>query len=232
MSWVKLGDEFADLAEKLSDAAVRTHVEALLWSGRRLLDQLIPKQHLPRFAITADPAAAAAELVDAGWWEDRGDIWYIGLVGGHWQLDRQTVEHDRERHLQRQDRYRRHKRGDHSKCDPKRCDAQRDASRDASRDTSSDDGPSRPVPTPQGEGQGKGAAAAASAPNGSPPPPRERRDCPTCHGATWIEDPDTHAPTGKCPDCAPQPQPMNNTPDPVAAFHQEIDQWLAGRKTS
>jgi len=57
MTWTKLGDEFSDAAAGLSSAAFRTHVEALCWSNRRLLDLIIPKASLKRFA--EDPNAQA-----------------------------------------------------------------------------------------------------------------------------------------------------------------------------
>lgn len=118
-----MGDEFNDAAADLSDAAARTHVDALLWSNRRLLDLLVPKRDLRRFAFSpavdvADPdgGQVVAELVSAGWWEDRGDAWYVGLRWPEWQLERGQVEDRRERETTKKRRQRAHARGDHSLC--------------------------------------------------------------------------------------------------------------------
>ena len=121
MTWTKLGDEFPDEAAPLSDAAFRTHVEALGWSNRRLLDLTIRKGDVKRFAETADPAAAIDELVAAGWWEVRGEFYWIGCKFPDWQRDRAQVVHRREQLAQAQRRKRRHEVGDHSLCLPGRC---------------------------------------------------------------------------------------------------------------
>ena len=73
MTWTKLGEEFSDAARDLSDAAFRTHIEALMWSNRRGLDLQVPKRDLKRFAETDDPDTAVKALVAAGWWQDCGD---------------------------------------------------------------------------------------------------------------------------------------------------------------
>lgn len=116
MTWTKLGDEFPAEAAPLSDAGFRTHVEALAWSNLRLLDLHIPKRDLKRFAETADPEAAAKELVETGWWKDVGDRWWIGSKFPEWQRDRIQVEHRREQLAIAQRRSRRHKLGNHSLC--------------------------------------------------------------------------------------------------------------------
>lgn len=61
--WTKLGDEAPDEYADLSDAAFRTHIEALCWSNRRLLDLRIPKRDLRRFAFSEGTEQAAKELV-------------------------------------------------------------------------------------------------------------------------------------------------------------------------
>lgn len=114
--WTKLGDEFPDEARELSDAAFRTHVEALCWSNRRLLDLVIEKRDLKRFAETDNPDAAVDELVDIGWWQDAGGAWFIGTRFSEWQRDRSQVEHRREQQALAQKRRRRHLVGDHSLC--------------------------------------------------------------------------------------------------------------------
>ncbi|MEU0467201.1 hypothetical protein ABZ215_24640 [Amycolatopsis sp. NPDC006131] len=129
--WTKLGDEYPDATRDLSDAAWRTHTEALCWSNRRLLDLVIPKRDLKRFAETEDPQLAAKELEETGWWQDLGDSWFIGVRFSEWQLERSVVEHRRDLNADRQRRHRLHKSGDHSMCTTDRCNALRDASRDA-----------------------------------------------------------------------------------------------------
>ena len=96
MTWTKLGDEFSDEARDLSDAAYRTHVDALCWSNRRQLDLVIPKRDLRRFGETGDPDTAAKELVHGGWWEAHGDAWWIGLRFADWQIESAVVVRKRE----------------------------------------------------------------------------------------------------------------------------------------
>jgi hypothetical protein len=70
VTWVKLSDDFAEKAARsgLSDAAFRTHIEALLWTMRRETGGWIRARDIPRFAETKDPEAAVIDLVSAGWW--------------------------------------------------------------------------------------------------------------------------------------------------------------------
>lgn len=123
MTWTKLGDEWPDAARVLSDAAYRTHVDGLCWSNRRQLDLLIPKSELRRFAETDDPDTAVKELVHAGWWDDRGDGWYIGLHFPDWQLDAATVASRREKQRERVQRFRLHNIGNHSMCRTEHCES-------------------------------------------------------------------------------------------------------------
>lgn len=133
MTWTKLGDEWPDEARDLSDAAYRTHVDALTWSNRRGLDLLVPKRDIKRFAETADPDTAIKELEHTGWWEDRGDAWFLGLRFADWQLERRVVDQRREATALRVRRHRLHEAADHSICLPKNCaQARTEASRNAS----------------------------------------------------------------------------------------------------
>jgi hypothetical protein len=72
MSWLKKSDDFAVECASLSDAAYRTHDEGLLWVMHRETGGRFPKQELRRFAETADPDAAVAELLACGFWLDHG----------------------------------------------------------------------------------------------------------------------------------------------------------------
>lgn len=139
MTWVKLGDEFSEAARDLSDSAVRTHVEGLIWSARRLLDLTIPKRDVRRFAETVDADTAVEELVTAGWWQDLGDAgWYIGCRFADWQQERAVVEHRRAEAALRQRRSRLHRAGDHSLC--QECAVTRDATRAGGREITRDPG--------------------------------------------------------------------------------------------
>lgn len=175
MTWTKIGDEFSDAARDLTDAAYRTHTEALLWSNRRLMDLVIPKRDLKRFAETADPDTAAKELIETGWWQDCGDEWWIGCRFADCQLERSVVERKREQSAVTTRRHRLHKAGDHSLCNPSRCDSAGDASPDVSPGTGRD-----------GSGTGKDAkkeepyahARESCAVTGCDQPPR--KSCLTC----------------------------------------------------
>lgn len=136
MTWTKLGQEFTDEASTLSDAAFRTHVEALCWSNRRGLDLTIPAGEVKRFAETADPDAAIRELLVAGWWEPAAGGWFIGTRFADWQLEHAVVEHRRELNAVRQRRHRLHAVGDHSLCSDRCPDSgvTRDEMRDEMRD--------------------------------------------------------------------------------------------------
>lgn len=119
MTWTKLGGEWRIAARDLSDAAYRTHTDALCWSNDDGLDLMIPKRDLKRFAETANPDAAVAELVETGWWQDCGpDGWYIGCRFSEWQLESSVVAKRKEATALRVRRHRAHNVGDHSLCDP------------------------------------------------------------------------------------------------------------------
>jgi hypothetical protein len=70
MTWTKLSDDFSDDCWTLSDKAVRLHLEGLVWSNRKLLDLVIPKEDIRRFAKRPE---ALEELFSSGWWKDNGD---------------------------------------------------------------------------------------------------------------------------------------------------------------
>lgn len=121
MSWTKLGDEFGDVTASLSDAAVRTHIDALNYSNRLLLDLIVPKKALIRFANSDSRDAAAYELTAAGWWEDRGPEWFIGCRFPEWQQESAEVIRRRGQMRDAQTRRRRHARGEHDMCLPSKC---------------------------------------------------------------------------------------------------------------
>jgi hypothetical protein len=141
MTWTKLGEEWSDAARDLPDAAYRTHVDALCWSNRRGQDLQIPKRDLKRFAETDDPDTAVKNLIAAGWWQDCGDSWFIGMQFADWQLESTVVTKRREQSALTTRRNRMHQAGDHSLCLTKNCLYLRDASRDASPDLSRERSP-------------------------------------------------------------------------------------------
>lgn len=87
MTWTKLSDDYTDDCWTLSHAAYRLHTDGLIWSNRKLLDRVIPKEDLPRFAKSPD---AIQELLDAGYWRDTG-VAYVIRHHAQYQRDREAV---------------------------------------------------------------------------------------------------------------------------------------------
>ncbi len=79
MTWLKTSDDYPDDCARagLSDAAYRTHHEALSWTMRRETGGAISVRDVRRFAETTDPDAAIAELVACGFWEPDDDGYRI-----------------------------------------------------------------------------------------------------------------------------------------------------------
>lgn len=91
MTWTKLGAEFSDECAEanLSDAAFRTHVEAIQYLyGIESADMRIQKHLMRRWAGSRDYLAGAAELAGIGWWSDAGDAY---IVGHHAAVVRQSL---------------------------------------------------------------------------------------------------------------------------------------------
>ena len=80
VTWTKLSDDFSDDCWQLSDAAWRLHVEGLIWSNRKLTDLVLRKDEIRRWAKHPE---SADELVAIGWWEDRGDHFFIVHHGAY-----------------------------------------------------------------------------------------------------------------------------------------------------
>lgn len=230
MSWTKLGDEFADDADRLglTDAAVRTHVDALMWSNRRLLDLRIPKRDLARFAFSPDAEAAAKDLEAAGWWLDEGETWLLAYHP-EWQQTREQVEAQRADMRERQERSRRHRAGDHSMCIRGRyCpdgavtrSVTRDVTRDNTRESQQPD-PTRPVPKDKGRGGNGDVTTVADPEDDQDPPPPASESLQVARRAVGAQRCEHHPEvflnkTGACPlrSC-----PTNNTesrPAPATA---------------
>jgi hypothetical protein len=80
MTWVKTGAEFPDDCANvgLSDAAYRTHHEAITWLYTvERMDMLIPKRLAGRVMFSSSAPAAVTELVAHGWWKDVGEAWEL-----------------------------------------------------------------------------------------------------------------------------------------------------------
>lgn len=111
MTWTKLGDEYSDEIANacLSDAAYRTHTEAIGWVYRMEdLKLRIPKHLLRRFAGSDCYEAAVKELADLGFWRDRGDTWEVIHHAAviRQSIDAQKQMRDRNRRAQKAHRSR------------------------------------------------------------------------------------------------------------------------------
>lgn len=91
MTWTKLGVEFFDDCANagLTDAAARTHAEAIGWLYRiERSDLRIPKHLVRRFAGSDQADTAAKDLVALGFWSDDGDAY---VVEHHAEVIRQSM---------------------------------------------------------------------------------------------------------------------------------------------
>lgn len=80
MTWAKYGAEFWDDCANagLSDAAARTHAEAIGWLYRiERTDLRIPTQLVRRFAGSPDWETAVKDLVAVRFWRDNGDAYVV-----------------------------------------------------------------------------------------------------------------------------------------------------------
>lgn len=148
MTWTRLSDDFTDKLDLLglSRSARLLEVEALVWCNRNTTDGYLPRAALRKVTDSPDPEGDIAELVAAGRWDD---------VDTGWQLDwsdqesAQAVNDRRDEWRRRDERRRKHNKGDHSLCDPKRCWAlTRETTRETRSETTGDSRPPVPVPVP------------------------------------------------------------------------------------
>lgn len=110
MTWAKYGVEFYDQCADvgLSDAAVRTHSEALHYLYRtETADMRIRKHLVRRFAGSDQWEVAARDLVAIGFWRDDGDAWLVEHHGNVFreslaaQLKHRETERERQRRKRR-----------------------------------------------------------------------------------------------------------------------------------
>lgn len=91
MTWTKFGSEFFPecLHTGLSDAAVRTHCEAIayLYEVEEMRCQ-VPKRLVRTFTGSDRSGDAIKELVEIGWWSDGGEKW---VVNHHADVVRQSI---------------------------------------------------------------------------------------------------------------------------------------------
>jgi hypothetical protein len=107
MTWVKVDDLITE-HEKcvgLSADAWCLWLHGLTYCSRNLTDGRIPKAMLPRLTNLAKPAKAAAELVEAGLWDERAKWFAVHDYLEH-QRSKAQVEADREAAAERQRRAR------------------------------------------------------------------------------------------------------------------------------
>ena len=123
----------------LSDAAYRTHDEALLWVMRREVGPRFPKHELRRFAETSDPETAARELVACGFWIDHDGDGFEVLHHMEHQVEPEVIARRREMDAERQRKARLKKAG-LADSDASQRDVQRDNVRDVQRDNTRDPG--------------------------------------------------------------------------------------------
>jgi hypothetical protein len=111
MTYAKFGSEFPDYlaADGLSDAAFRTHAEAIMWVYHvEAWDLRVPKHMLRRIAASIDWETAVKDLTAAGYWADDGDAWMIRHHGTVIlaSLAAQAAKRERDRKAQQKHRER------------------------------------------------------------------------------------------------------------------------------
>ncbi|WP_322500840.1 hypothetical protein TR631_12600 [Streptomyces rochei] len=112
MPWVRLDDRFPSHRKValLSDRAFRLHVSAICWCAENLTDGHISDRELPLVAHMRGVKATAKQLEDAGLWDRTDSGWMI-----HDYLDynpsREQVTAERKKNAERQERFRRRRKG-------------------------------------------------------------------------------------------------------------------------
>lgn len=110
MTWTKTGAEFASDAANvdLTDAAFRTHFEAIEWLYRvERMDCHVPGKLVRRIAGSEDHEAAVQQLLDVGFWRRCGDDFEVIHHGDvirqslAWQLKKREQDKARQRKRRR-----------------------------------------------------------------------------------------------------------------------------------
>lgn len=110
MTWTKLSDDYGDECSELTDAAFRTHTEALIWAMRRENAGYITGRDVKRFAESPHIELAVTELVSCGWWSIEGQGYRINHHMEH-QPEPDLIAKRRELTADRVKRHRRKKAG-------------------------------------------------------------------------------------------------------------------------
>lgn len=144
MNWVALPLDILERLERLglSRDDRLLYVEGMLYAGQYLTDGVVTVR-LPRLSDHPDADAAAGRLIDADVWES-GEDGYVITDYFSANLSREEIDRRKEDARVRQERSRRHKAGDHSKCirgrycpegvlDPVTRDTTRDNTRESRR---------------------------------------------------------------------------------------------------
>ncbi len=146
--WTKVSDDYGDQCARLglSDAAFRTHLEALLWTMRRESGGNIEERDVRRFAESPLVDAAVQELVDLGCWTKTQEGFRLNLHMEH-QIEPEVIARRRESAAIRQRRKRRKDAGlqdqGHASHRDERGDPPGDNPRDSGRDWTGLDGAGR-----------------------------------------------------------------------------------------
>ena len=112
MTWTKLAETFGDECEGagLSDAAFRLHVEALLWTMRRVTGGRLTPRDVRRLSTSETTAASVAELLAVNYWQALGDGYLIRHHMEH-QPDPELIYKRKEATAERVQKWRRKQAG-------------------------------------------------------------------------------------------------------------------------
>lgn len=157
MTWAKLDDRFNDhpILLGLPRSTRLLYVEGLVWACKQETDGAIPTGAVPRFTDATDLDEHITQLIASGLWTTTDTGWQIVDFLEN-QRPADEIREGRRLRAARQDRWRRHTGGDHSRCQPRYCkDASCNASTDALQDGLRDAPPSRPDPSRSQTGTGR-----------------------------------------------------------------------------
>lgn len=132
MTWLKLSDDYHDQCAALSDAAYRTHTEALGWTMRRETGGFLTTREVRRLAESLEAQGAVQELLEQGFWEPT-DSGYRILHHMEHQPEPEVIAKRRQNDAERQ---RKKRQASVNVVSMSRRDTQRDDTRDPGRDGS------------------------------------------------------------------------------------------------
>jgi len=135
MTWAKLSDTYGDECSTLSDAAFRTHTEAIVWTMRREAGGYFDAREVKRFGESPHVDMAVAELVACGWWSIEGQGYRVNHHMEH-QPEPEIVQKRRADAAERQ----RRKRYKAAKLPVPEAQSRRDNPRDSDSDDPRDPG--------------------------------------------------------------------------------------------